>query len=427
MGKKILVIGGGGREHALAWKIAQSPHVERVYVAPGNAGTALEEKMENVDIDASDIHGLLAWAKENIPDLTVVGPEQPLTLGIVDVFQKNALRIFGPTKAAAQLEWSKSFAKEFLVRHAIPTAAYKVFQNLNEAEIYIREQGAPIVIKADGLATGKGVLVATTVDDAIAFANECLSGSRFGESGSRIVVEEFMEGEEATCIAIVDGTNFSVFPMTQDHKRIFDGDKGPNTGGVGAYSPVPKVTIDVEKKIIETIIQPTIVGMKESGVPFTGFLYTGLMINKGNPKVVEFNARFGDPETQPIMMRLASDFVELIESAIAGTLDRVKIDIDQRPALCIVMASGGYPEHYTVGEEITGIENAEKSEGVKVFHAGTKESDGKIVTNGGRVLGVTALGETIALAQKRAYEAVGKIHFNKAHYRTDIGWRAIEL
>jgi len=425
MSKSVLVIGGGGREHALAWKIAQSPSVERVFVAPGNAGTMHEPKTENVAIKATDIAGLLTWAKEHKPELTIVGPDDTLALGIVDTFQAEGLRIFGPTKAAARLEWSKVFTKEFLKQHSIPTARYEVFDDVEKAAAYIRAHGAPIVVKADGLAAGKGVVVATTTDEAITFSNECLSGGRFGESGTRVVIEEFMDGEEASFTALVDGEHFLTFPSAQDHKRVFDNDKGPNTGGMGTYSPAPIVTAEVEKRIIEKIIQPTIIGMKEEGAPFTGFLYCGLMIKDGAPKVVEFNARFGDPETQPILMRLKSDLVELIEAALDGKLDERHMEIDERAALCVVMASSGYPGEYATGKEITGIQEAEALGDIKVFHAGTKETDGKLLTSGGRILGVTALGENIAAAQKRAYAAVSKISFKNMHFRKDIGWRAL--
>ncbi|MEK7509759.1 MAG: phosphoribosylamine--glycine ligase [Patescibacteria group bacterium] len=425
MSKNVFVIGSGGREHALAWKIAQSLSVERVFVAPGNAGTAREPKIENVAIKATDLEGLLAWAKEHKPDLIVVGPDDPLALGIVDLFQKEGFRIFGPTKAAARLEWSKAFTKEFLKRHSIPTAAYEVFNDAGKAAAYIRARGAPIVVKADGLAAGKGVVVARTIDEAIHFTDECLSGGRFGESGTRVVIEEFMEGEEASFTALVDGEHFLAFPSAQDHKRVFDGDQGPNTGGMGTYSPAPIVTSEVERRIINEIIQPTIMGMREAKAPFTGFLYCGLMIKDGEPKVVEFNARFGDPETQPILVRLKSDLVELIEAALDGKLDTAHMEIDERAALCVVMTSGGYPGEYATGEEIAGIQEAESVGDIKVFHAGTKEADGKLLTSGGRVLGVTALGPNIAAAQKKTYEAVAKIHFNNAHFRNDIGWRAV--
>lgn len=423
MGKKVLVIGGGGREHALAWKIAQSPMVESVYVAPGNAGTAREAKTANIAIKANDIAGLLAWAKTAKPDLIVVGPDDPLAMGIVDTFQAEGLRIFGPTKAAARLEWSKSFTKDFLQKYSIPTAAYEVFDDAVKAVEHICAHGAPIVVKADGLAAGKGVVVANTIDEAIEFSNECLSG-RFGESGKRVVIEEFMHGEEASFTVLSDGEHFLSFPTAQDHKRIFDGDKGPNTGGMGTYSPAPIVMPEAEERVIERIVKPTLAGMRAEGAPFVGFLYIGLMIKDGEPKVVEFNARFGDPEAQPIMMRLKSDFVELLEAALDGKLDGMNMEINPQAALCVVMASGGYPGEYPTGKEITGIPDAE-SLGAKVFHAGTKEVDGKIVTNGGRVLGVTALGKDITDAQKNAYEAVAKIHFEKAHFRTDIGWRAL--
>ncbi|OGG60785.1 phosphoribosylamine--glycine ligase [Candidatus Kaiserbacteria bacterium RIFCSPHIGHO2_01_FULL_56_24] len=424
MGKKVLVIGGGGREHALAWKLAQSPMVESVYVAPGNAGTAREAKTANVAIKVDDIQRLLAWTRENKPDLTIVGHENSLAAGVVDAFNENHFRILGPSRAAAQLESSKVFTKEFLKRHAIPTAAYEVYTDIDAAIGYLRSHTMPVVLKADGLGRGKGVLVARTLEEAISFARECLSGTLLGESGRRIVIEEFMDGEEATCMCVVDGTNFIALPFSQDHKRVFDGDQGPNTGGMGAYSPVPIVTADVEKAIVEKIVQPTIAGMRQEGTPFTGFLYAGLMIKDGVPKVVEFNVRLGDPEAQVIMMRLKSDLVELIEKALDGKLAESKMEVDERAALCVVMASGGYPGEYATGEEITGIEEVEKL-GAKVFHAGTKEADGKLVTSGGRVLGVTALGDSIVDAQKNAYDAVAKIHFDNAHFRKDIGRRAI--
>lgn len=420
----ILVIGSGGREHALAWKIAQSPLATRVFVAPGNAGTAREPKTENVPLNANDIEGLLSWAKEYRPDLTVVGPDESLALGIVDAFQAAGFRIFGPTKVAARLEWSKSFAKDFLQRHSIPTAAYQTFADAGKAEAYIRAQGAPIVVKADGLVAGKGVVVARMTEEAIDFARECLAGNRFGESGRRVVIEEFMEGEEASFTALCDGTHFLAFPSAQDHKHAFDGDVGPNTGGMGTYSPAPIVTPDVERRVIEEIVRPTLAGMRAEGVPFIGFLYVGLMIKDGTPKVVEINARFGDPEAQSIMMRLKSGFLELLEAVLDGKLEGMKMEIDERAALCVVLSSGGYPGEYATGEEITGIEEAEKL-GAKVFHAGTKEIDGKIVTDGGRVLGVTAVGASIADAKKNTYDAVAKIHFENAHFRNDIGWRAI--
>jgi phosphoribosylamine--glycine ligase len=422
--KRVLIVGGGGREHALAWKIAQSPKVEKVFVAPGNAGTAREKKCENVAIDAEDIPALFAFAREYDIGLTVVGPENPLAAGISDTFQKGGLKIFGPTKAAARLEESKSFAKEFLKRHNIPTAAYETFTDITEAENYIRAQGAPIVIKADGLAAGKGVLVAENIEEAIAFARDCLSGKKFGEAGGSIVVEEFMEGEEASFICIVDGAYALPLANSQDHKRVFDGDNGPNTGGMGAYSPAPIVAPDVEAKIIKEIMEPTVRGMAEEGASFVGFLYAGLMIKDGQPRVVEFNVRFGDPEAEPVLMRLQSDLFELIEAALDGQLSNRITKWDKRAALGVVMSAGGYPEKYEKGHEIIGLENAE-SETVKVFHAGTAKKEGKLVTNGGRVLCVTALGDTIANAQKSAYEAVKKIHWKDVHYRTDIGWRAL--
>jgi phosphoribosylamine--glycine ligase len=421
----ILIIGGGGREHALAWKIAQSARVQKVYVAPGNAGTAREAKCENVAIAAEDVDSLLKFAQSNKIDLTIVGPEAPLVLGVVDRFRAAGLRCFGPTKAAAQLEGSKAFAKDFLARHKIPTAAYGNFTEVATAEAFIRKMGAPIVVKADGLAAGKGVMVAANVDEAIAAVRDMLAGNAFGAAGHRVVVEEFLKGEEASFIVLADGVHVLALATSQDHKRIGDGDTGPNTGGMGAYSPAPVVTPEIHARVMREVIEPTVRGMAQEGHPYTGFLYAGLMINaRGNIKVLEFNCRFGDPETQPVMLRLKSDFVALIEAALDGRLDQVSAEWDTRAALGVVMAAGGYPGSYRKGDVIEGLPVTDVPD-AKVFHAGTMLEEGKVVTSGGRVLCVTALGGTVATAQQRAYEVVKQIHWNGAQYRTDIGYRAI--
>lgn len=423
--KKILIIGGGGREHALAWKCAQSENIEKVYIAPGNAGTARERKCENINIKSEDINALLAFANEHSINLTIVGPEQPLVAGIVDRFKEKGLRIFGPSAVASQLEGSKAFTKNFLKKHNIPTATYAVFENYEDAKKYIQEQSVPIVIKADGLAAGKGVLVAQTVEDALEFTKNCLSGNKFGSAGSHVVVEEFMQGEEVSYICIVSGMQVLPLATSQDHKLALDGDKGQNTGGMGAYSPAIVVTEKINKKIMEQIIQPTVVGMANNGISFVGFLYAGLMLDdEGNPRVVEYNVRFGDPETQPVLMRLESDLVELLEAAIDNELIGRITKWSEKSALGVVMASGGYPESYEKGFEITGLGKA-SSENVKVFHSGTSEEDGKVVTNGGRVLCVTTLGQDVKDAQKNAYEAVNKISWKGERHRTDIGWRAV--
>ncbi|MGE5241120.1 MAG: phosphoribosylamine--glycine ligase [Bacteroidota bacterium] len=425
MSLKILVIGGGGREHALAWKIAQSPKVETVFVAPGNAGTAREAKCENVAINAEDVDGLLRFAQQNRIDLTLVGPEAPLVLGVVDQFRAAGRRIFGPTKGAAQLEGSKAFTKDFLARHKIPTAAYGNFTDVAAAEAYIKKSGAPIVVKADGLAAGKGVIIAQTVDEATAAVRDMLAGNAFGEAGHRVVVEEFLSGEEASFIVMVDGEHILPLATSQDHKRVGDGDTGPNTGGMGAYSPAPVVTPEIHTRIMREVIEPTVRGMKAEGHPYTGFLYAGVMIGAdGTPKVLEYNCRFGDPETQPVMLRLQSDFIELIEAAVDGRLDRVRAQWDSRASLGVVMAAGGYPGAYDKGDVITGLPET-AADDCKVFHAGTALKDGTVVTGGGRVLCVTALGATVGAAQNRAYETVKKIHWRRAQYRTDIGYRAI--
>lgn len=423
---KVLVIGNGGREHALAWKIAQSSLVSKVFVAPGNAGTALESGLENINIKATDVSGLLNFAQQEQIDLTIVGPEAPLVIGVVDSFQKAGLKIFGPTKSASQLEGSKAFTKDFLARHNIPTAEYQNFTEVEPALAYIHEKGAPIVIKADGLAAGKGVIVAMTLEEAEAAVKDMLAGNAFGDAGHRVVIEEFLEGEEASFIVMVDGKHVEPMATSQDHKRVGDGDTGLNTGGMGAYSPAPVVTDEVFANIMNQIIYPTVNGMAQEGNVYVGFLYAGLMIDKeGNPKVIEFNCRFGDPETQPIMMRLQSDLIKLCLAAVNGKLDTVKSKWDPRPALGIVMAAGGYPGDYNTQDEIIGLPT-ESSLDCKVFHAGTSFEKGQVFTNGGRVLCVTALGNTVLDAQQRAYQQVNNIRWHGCFYRHDIGYRAIE-
>ncbi|AIR05163.1 MULTISPECIES: phosphoribosylamine--glycine ligase [Cedecea] len=423
---KVLVIGNGGREHALAWKAAQSPLVRTVFVAPGNAGTALEPALQNVAISATDIPALVSFAQNEKIDLTIVGPEAPLVIGVVDAFRAAGLKIFGPTEGAAQLEGSKAFTKDFLARHNIPTAEYQNFTEVEPALAYLREKGAPIVIKADGLAAGKGVIVAMTLEEAEAAVNDMLAGNAFGDAGHRIVIEEFLDGEEASFIVMVDGEHVLPMATSQDHKRVGDGDTGPNTGGMGAYSPAPVVTDEVHQRTMERVIWPTVRGMAAEGNTYTGFLYAGLMIDKqGNPKVIEFNCRFGDPETQPIMLRLQSDLVELCLAACDGKLDEKDSKWDERPALGIVLAAGGYPADYRNGDVIHGLPLEEVADG-KVFHAGTKLSeDDLVLTNGGRVLCVTALGETVAKAQQRALELKKDIHWDGSFSRSDIGYRAI--
>ncbi|SJN58522.1 Phosphoribosylamine--glycine ligase [Vibrio ruber DSM 16370] len=421
----VLVIGSGGREHALSWKVAQNPQVETVFVAPGNAGTALETKVKNVSIDVEDIDGLVAFAQQNAIDLTIVGPEAPLVIGVVDAFRAADLPIFGPTKGAAQLEGSKAFTKDFLARHQIPTADYANFTEIEPALDYVREKGAPIVVKADGLAAGKGVIVAMTLQEAEDAIKDMLAGNAFGNAGSRVVIEEFLEGEEASFIVMVDGKNVLPMATSQDHKRVGDQDTGPNTGGMGAYSPAPVVTQEIHNRIMEQVIYPTVEGMAAEGYPYTGFLYAGLMIDgQGNPKVIEYNCRFGDPETQPIMMRLQSDLVELCQSAIAGKLDQAESKWDSRASIGIVLAAGGYPGDYNKGDIISGLPQTD-TEGEKVFHAGTSEKDGQVVTNGGRVLCATALGNTVSEAQQRAYALAKQIQWDGVFYRSDIGYRAI--
>jgi len=428
---KILVIGAGGREHALAWKLAQSPRVDEVIVAPGNAGTAVEDKCRNADVAATDIDGLLALARNEGIALTVVGPEGPLVAGVVDRFREAGLRIFGPTAAAAQLEGSKAFAKDFLARHGIPTAHYAVHTHVEEALEYIRDHfeksgGTPIVIKADGLAAGKGVIVAMTEAEAEAAVTDMLADYAFGAAGARVVIEEYLDGEEASFIAMVDGRFALPMATSQDHKRVGDGDTGPNTGGMGAYSPAPVVTPEVEQRILREIVAPTVRGMAADGMPFTGFLYAGLMIDRtGAPKVIEFNVRFGDPETQPILMRLRSDLVEHIEDAIDGHLDRSRALWDPRPSLGVVMAAEGYPGKPRTGNMINTWDVPDVDD-TRVFHAGTRLDGDRVVTAGGRVLCVCALGDTVADAQKRAYSEVAGISWPGEFHRHDIGWRAIE-
>jgi len=418
---KLLVIGSGGREHALAWRLAQSPKVSRVYVAPGNGGTSREDGVFNVPITATD--ELVKFVRKEKIHTTVVGPEGPLAHGVVDAFKEAGLRIFGPTKAAAQLEASKDFAKRFMARHGIPTARYETFSDARQAHAYVDKHGAPIVIKADGLAAGKGVVVAMTAGEAHEAIHEMLAGNKLGEAGHRVVIEEFMQGEEASFIVMIDGRNVLALASSQDHKRIFDGDQGPNTGGMGAYSPAPVVTPEVHHRAMHDIVLPVVKGMAAEGSPYVGFLYAGLMIDaEGTPRVVEFNCRLGDPETQPILMRLKSDLFELVEHAIDGMLDRIDAEWDRRAALGVVMAAAGYPDAPRKGDAITGLPQDE--EDFHVFHAGTGDKDGRIVTNGGRVLCVTALGDKVKIAAERAYQIVEKIHFDGMHFRRDIGHRA---
>jgi len=422
---KILIVGGGGREHALAWKAAQSAKVETVYVAPGNAGTAHENRVQNVDIDAEDIDALKMFALANDIGLAIVGPEAPLVNGIVDSFQAAGLKIFGPGRRAAQLEGSKAFTKDFLARHNIPTAAYGNFTSEDEAIAYVRQQGTPIVVKADGLAAGKGVILAQTEDQAVDAIKDMLSGNKFGDAGARVVIEEFLTGEEASFICMVDGSNILPMATSQDHKARDDGDNGPNTGGMGAYSPAPVVTENINDRIMNEVIRPTVDGMAAEGNDYTGFLYAGIMVaDDGTPKVLEYNVRFGDPETQPIMMRLNSDLVDLCLQALDKKLDETTADWDPRTSLGVVLAAGGYPDSYNKGDVISGLENTE-SDTTKVFHAGTTEKDGAVVTNGGRVLCACALGSSVTEAQNKAYEVVKKIHWDNVYYRTDIGYRAI--
>ena len=424
---KVLVIGGGGREHALAWKLKQSPRVEQVFVAPGNGGTALDAGLTNLAV--TDVVALREWAQANGIALTVVGPEAPLAAGVVDEFRAHGLRIFGPTQAAAQLESSKAFSKAFMARHGIPTAAYETFSDPVQAHAYVDQVGAPIVVKADGLAAGKGVVVAMTAQEAHDAVDFMLVDNKFGvshnEGGARVVIEEFLQGEEASFIVLCDGKNVTALATSQDHKRLLDNDEGPNTGGMGAYSPAPVVTADVHARAMREIILPTIRGMEKDGIPYTGFLYAGLMIDaKGHPKTLEFNCRMGDPETQPILMRLKSDLVDVLSAAVDGKLDQIEVQWDRRTALGVVMAAHGYPESPRKGDPITGLP-AEADDAV-VFHAGTQLKDGVVSVTGGRVLCVTVLADSVKQAQQRAYDVARGIHFEGAQYRRDIGFRAIK-
>ncbi|MBP8030343.1 MAG: phosphoribosylamine--glycine ligase [Pseudomonadales bacterium] len=421
---KILLLGSGGREHALAWKCAQDVRVEKIFVAPGNAGTANEDKCENILLDILDNTALVAFARDNV-DLTIVGPEAPLVNGVVDAFCAAGLKIFGPTQYAAQLEGSKAFAKDFLARHNIPTAFYAVFTDVDQALAYVREKGAPIVIKADGLAAGKGVIVAMTLSEAEEAVRDMLADNKFGAAGARVVVEEFLDGEEASFIVMVDGKTALPMATSQDHKRVGDGDIGPNTGGMGAYSPAPVVTQAVHDRVMQEVIGPTVKGMAAEGHPYTGFLYAGLMIDSsGAPKVIEFNCRFGDPETQPIMLRLRTSLPLLVEQALAGTLDSAHAEWDPRPALGVVMAAAGYPGEVAKGDVISGLNTTRQD--AKIFHAGTCVKDGAVVTQGGRVLCATALGQTVAQAQEAAYHLADTVTWKGMFMRRDIGWRAIQ-
>jgi len=420
---KVLVVGSGGREHAIAWQCAKFSEVHHVFVAPGNAGCALENKVSNVEIDSEDIPALIEFAKEKSIDITIVGPEAPLVMGIVDDFRDQGLAIFGPTKLAAQLEGSKAFCKDFLYRNNIPTAFYKTFTEAGEAKLYVKEKGTPIVIKADGLAAGKGVIIANTTQEAVNTIDDMLEGNRFGEAGSRVVIEEFLVGEEASFIVMVDGCNILPMATSQDHKARDNGDKGPNTGGMGAYSPAPIVSPVIFDEVMNTVIKATVDAMQSEGMPYTGFLYAGLMIDdKGKVKVLEYNCRFGDPETQPIMMRLNSNLARLCISATQGALDSAKAEWDERTCLGVVMAANGYPKSYIKGEKITIPDESLDS---KIFHAGTSHDKGNIYSNGGRVLCATALGSDIKDAQTKAYELIEKVKWEGAYYRTDIGFKAL--
>ncbi|USE35315.1 phosphoribosylamine--glycine ligase [Endozoicomonas sp. SCSIO W0465] len=426
---KVLIIGNGGREHALAWKASQDDHVTQVFVAPGNAGTASENKVANIDIDALDIARQVEFALAENIGLTIVGPEAPLVAGVVNQFEQAGLAIFGPSQAAAQLEGSKAFTKDFLARHNIPTAAYQNFTDIEPAKAYVKQQGAPIVVKADGLAAGKGVILARTEQEAFDAIDDMLAGNAFGAAGHRVVIEEFLTGEEASFIVMVDGKNILPLATSQDHKARDNGDKGPNTGGMGAYSPAPVITQEIHERAMKEVIIPTVEGMASEGMPYKGFLYAGLMVEAdGTPRVLEYNCRFGDPETQPILMRLKSSLVELCLAGTRGELDKAEVEWDSRTALGVVMAAGGYPEAYRKGDEITGIDNVSNvsdASNVKVFQAGTRIDDSKTLTNGGRVLCVTALGNTVKEAQELAYKAVKTINWKDVYYRTDIGHRGI--
>jgi phosphoribosylamine---glycine ligase len=422
---KVLVVGSGGREHALVWKIAQSPRVSKVYCAPGNAGISKQATL--VSIKAHDLEGLLDFAGRERIDLTVVGPEEPLTRGVVDLFESKGLAIFGASKKAAEIEGSKAFAKEMMRKYHIPTSSYEVFDDQKAAVAYIERKGAPIVVKADGLAAGKGVFVCKTVKEAIQSVDQIMAEKVFGEAGKRVVIEECLLGEEASYLAFTDGKVILPMASSQDHKQIFDWDEGPNTGGMGAYSPAPVVTDQVHERILEKILRPMVQAMAEEGRPYKGVLYAGLMIREGHPKVLEFNARFGDPETQPVLMRMKGDIVPILEACMKGELSRCQIEWDARASVCVVMASKGYPGSYEKGKTIEGLEEVSQIKDVFVFHAGTSSEDGRVVTNGGRVLGVTGLGEDIPRAIERTYEAVKRISWEGVHYRTDIGRKALCL
>ena len=423
---RILLIGGGGREHALAWKLVQSPKVEKLYAAPGNPGMALLQKCECINLNVDDLEGVADYAEEKSIDLTVVGPEAPLVAGLADVFKRRGLPVFGPSKAAAQLEGSKAFSKELMAKYNIPTAFFKICEDIETAKAYVEEKGAPIVVKADGLAAGKGVVVAMTKAEALEAIDEMMGDHKFGAAGARLVLEEYMEGEEASLLAFTDGKTVVPMIAAQDHKRVFDGDEGPNTGGMGTYAPAPVMTDILRLKATELILKPVVEAMAKEGTPYQGCLYAGLMIKGDSVKVVEFNCRFGDPETQVVLPLLDGDLAEIMLACATGTLDKAEVAWLDKAAVCVVMASGGYPESYEKGKEITGLAAAEEDKDVVVFHAGTKEAEGKIVTSGGRVLGVTAVDSSIKAARDRAYAAVEKIAFEKNFYRKDIAWRALK-
>ena len=423
---RILLIGGGGREHALAWKLVQSPNVEKLYAAPGNPGMALLQKCECINLNVDDLEGVADYAEEKSIDLTVVGPEAPLVAGLADVFKRRGLPVFGPSKAAAQLEGSKAFSKELMAKYNIPTAFFKICEDIEAAKAYVEEKGAPLVVKADGLAAGKGVVVAMTKQEALDAIDDMMGDHKFGAAGARVVLEEYMEGEEASLLAFTDGKTVVPMIAAQDHKRVFDGDEGPNTGGMGTYAPAPVMTDILRLKATELVLKPVVAAMAKEGTPYQGCLYAGLMIKGDSVKVVEFNCRFGDPETQVVLPLLDGDLAEIMLACATGTLDKVEVAWHDKAAVCVVMASGGYPESYEKGKEITGLAAAEEDKDVVVFHAGTKEADGKIVTSGGRVLGVTAVDASIMAARDRAYAAVEKIAFEKNFYRKDIAWRALK-
>ena len=423
---RILLIGGGGREHALAWKLVQSPNVEKLYAAPGNPGMALLQKCECINLNVDDLEGVADYAEEKSIDLTVVGPEAPLVAGLADVFKRRGLPVFGPSKAAAQLEGSKAFSKELMAKYNIPTAFFKICEDIETAKAYVEEKGAPIVVKADGLAAGKGVVVAMTKQDALDAIDEMMCDHKFGAAGARVVFEEYMEGEEASLLAFTDGKTGVPMIAAQDHKRVFDGDEGPNTGGMGTYAPAPVMSDILRLKATELVLKPVVAAMAKEGTPYQGCLYAGLMIKGDSVKVVEFNCRFGDPETQVVLPLLDGDLAEIMLACATGTLDKVEVAWHDKAAVCVVMASGGYPESYEKGKEITGLAAAEEDKDVVVFHAGTKEAAGKIVTSGGRVLGVTAVDASIKAARDRAYAAVENIAFEKNFYRKDIAWRALK-